>query len=254
MMLLAARISRSSVAVAFQPISFVSHTNNHQKARGAYNVVLPRLHLTLPDINLKWRNFSTNHEGVVKGSPQDDDDEEIILTQPTFEKGDKIQVEVISFGRLGASVDVIAHNSHNPDDCIGADEPALGRGLILQREIAYFREKRDGVDVVQYETLPAYVENVRVQEFEEGKGVEVKLDISLRPIGGKAKALELSEEIMQKLNEKGGVLSIGDKSPPEDISEIFPGASKKAFKKAVSSLYKQGLVDPKPDMISLMKK
>ena len=242
MMFLAARFSRSSGALAHQPISFVSHTC-HRKARGAY--VLPRLHL-LPDINPKWRKFSTN--GGVDSSPQEE------LPQPTFEKGDKVQVEVISFGRLGASVDVIAHNSHNPDDCIGADEPALGRGLILQREIAYFREKRDGVDVVQYETLPAYVENVREQEFEEGKGVEVKLDISLRPIGGKAKALELGEHIMQRLNEEGGVLNVGDKSSPEDISSLFPGASKKAFKKAVSSLYKQGLVDPKPDMISLMKK
>ena len=129
-------------------------------------------------------------------------------------------------------------------------------GLILQHEKAYFREKRSGVDVVQYETLPVYVERVVEKEFEENKGVEVRLDVSLRPIGGKAKTLEMGELILEKLNETGCVLDIGDKSSPEDLSVHFPGASKKAFKRAVSSssIYKQGLVNLGPDSISLMKK
>ena len=185
---------------------------------------------------------------VLKSTPKDD------AYQPLFEKGDKVQVEIASFGRLGASVDVIAHNSHDPIDCISADEPALGRGLILQREIAYYREKRGGVDIVQYETLPAFVEKVREVEFDDGRGVEVRLDISLRPIGGKAKALELGEHILQKLIDEGGALSVGDKSSPEDINSYFPGASKKAFKKALSDLYKKGLVQPAPEKITLMKK
>lgn len=175
------------------------------------------------------------------------------LYQPVFEKGDKVQVEVVSFGRLGASVDVIAHNSHDPKDCVPTDEPALGRGLILQSEIAYYRQKRGGVDVVQYETLPAYVERVREQEFEDGRGVEVRLDISLRPIGGMAKSLELGEQIMAMLENQGGVLNVGDKSSPEEINSYFPGASKKAFKRAVSSLFKQGLVNPGERSIKLMK-
>jgi hypothetical protein len=176
------------------------------------------------------------------------------LYQPVFEKGDKVQVEVVSFGKLGASVDVIAHNSHDPKDCVPADEPALGRGLILQSEIAYYRQKRGGVDVVQYETLPAYVEKVREQEFEDGRGVEVRLDISLRPIGGMAKALELGEQIMAMLEKQGGMVNVGDKSSPEEINAYFPGASKKAFKRAVSSLFKQGLVTPEEQSIKLIKK
>lgn len=196
--------------------SFVSH-----QSRIARSADVSALHL-LPRLNSKARSLTSSKP--INSSSNDE------LYQPTFEKGDLVQVEVVSFGRLGASVDVIAHNSHDPKDCIPTDEPALGRGLILQREIAYYRQKRGGVDIVQYESLPAYVENVREQEFEDGRGVEVRLDISLRPIGGKAKSLELGEEIMQKLKEEGGVLNIGDKSDPEDINLYFPGTSKKSFK------------------------
>ena len=161
-------------------------------------------------------------------------------------------VEVTLFGPLGASVDVVAHNTHDPSDCISQEDPALGRGMILQREINYFRRGRGGVDIVKYEILPAYVENVREREFEEGK-IEERLDISLRPPGGKAKALELGEQILQKLKESSdGVLNVGDKSSPEEIDEIFPGASKSAFKKAVSGLYRRGLVNPGADSITLM--
>jgi predicted RNA-binding protein (virulence factor B family) len=51
----------------------------------------------------------------------------------------------------------------------------------------------------------------------------------------------------------GGELPIGDKSAPEEIQKEFPGVSKANFKKAVSSLYKQGIVKPGPFSIELMK-
>lgn len=177
------------------------------------------------------------------------------LLQPKFKRGDQIMVEVIFFGPLGASVDVVAHNSHDTSDCVSQDEPALGRGMILQREINYFRRGRGGVDVVKYEILPAYVENVREEEFENEDGeraMEVRLDVSLRPPGGKAKAEELGEQILRKIKENGGTIDVGDKSSPIEINEQFPGASKSAFKKAVSGLYRRGLVSPGPNSISLM--
>jgi predicted RNA-binding protein (virulence factor B family) len=122
--------------------------------------------------------------------------------------------------------------------------------MILQREIDYFRRGRDGVDVVKYEILPAYVENVRDVVVEDGT-VEERLDISLRPPGGKAKSQDLGEQILERLK-VSKVLNVGDKSSPDEINDLFPGASKIMFKKAVSGLYRRGLVNPGANSISLI--
>ena len=162
----------------------------------------------------------------------------------SFQPGDRIQVEVTNFGPLGGSVDVVA-KSHDANDVLAVGEEPLATGLVLQTEIKYFREARDHVDVVRGELLPAFVERVR----DDGK-----LDISLREYGGYAKAQSLTDQILKKLEEHGGVLPVGDKSPPEEISEIFPGTSKSTFKKAVANLYKKGEVTPSPDKVILNNK
>ena len=51
-----------------------------------------------------------------------------------FKRGDKIQVEVISFGPLGASV-VVVGRGHDQSSLIPADDEPLGSGLIFQKEI-----------------------------------------------------------------------------------------------------------------------
>jgi len=143
-------------------------------------------------------------------------------------------------------VDIIG-NSHNENDIISLDDPILGHGLILQREIQYFRQARKGVDVVVGELLPAYVENLR-------DGDVRKYDIALRPPGGRAKATDLAGLILEQLEgSNGGVLEVGDKSSPQEINNLFPGQSKGAFKKAVSLLFKKGKVKPGPYSITLMK-
>jgi hypothetical protein len=163
-----------------------------------------------------------------------------------FAPGDKIQIEIISFGPMGASVEVIAA-SHDPDDLIPEDEPPLALGLILQKEIQYFRQGRDGVDVVRGEVLPAYIERVREETN--------RVDVGLRAFGGKAKAEEVSKMILDRLEySSGGTLPIGDKSHPEDINAEFPGVSKSTFKRAVSALYKEGIVIPSRDSIALVKR
>lgn len=213
-----------------------------------------------PRNQLQWRVVSS-HLGIsstTDGGEEVEQSSNIIdkYTQPIFRRQDLVMVEVIYFGPLGASVDVVAHNTHNISDCISQNEPALGRGMILQREIDYYRRGREGIDVVKYEILPAYVENVRevVVTAENGGGetsVEERLDISLRPPGGKAKALDLGEQIIEKLL-VDKVINVGDKSSPEEINHVFPGASKSAFKKAVSGLYRRKLVNPGDYSISLM--
>ena len=157
-----------------------------------------------------------------------------------FFPGTKIQVEVMAFGPLGASVEVISL-SHKPDDLVPVGDPPLGRGIILQREISYFRQWRHDVDVVLGEVLPAYVERVRAIE-EDGMP---RLDISLRTYGGKAKAKEIGDLILERI-ERGENIPVGDKSHPGEINKEFPGVSKGSFKKAVAALYKKQKVKPGP--------
>lgn len=202
-------------------------------------------------LNLLSRGISADAHAKHKNTVQSAKDGDAEYLQPEFKRGDQIMVEVIFFGPLGASCDVVGH-SHNQEDCISQTEPALGRGMILQSEINFFRRSRGNIDVVKYEILPAYVENVREEVFDrDGGDPEERLDISLRPPGGKAKAQELGEQILEKLKDSGGAIDVGDKSSPSEINEVFPGASKGAFKKAVSGLYRQGLVTPGPDSVSL---
>jgi hypothetical protein len=164
---------------------------------------------------------------------------------PSFQPGDAIQVEVMSFGPLGASVDIIA-DSHRETSIIQETEPPLGQGLILQREIRYFRESRNNVDVVRGEVLPGYVEFVR----DDGK-----VNISLRAFGQKAKADEVVTMILDRLElSPRGALNVGDKSSPEEIAMEFPGISKASFKRAVAGLYKQGKVVPGTHTVTLVRK
>jgi predicted RNA-binding protein (virulence factor B family) len=147
--------------------------------------------------------------------------------------------------------------SHDPSDMIDESQPALAKGLILQKEIHYFRQARGNIDVVRGEVLPAYVERVRESTSTSSSGVvEYRIDVCLRSFGGQAKAQELSDLILQRLYDSrnnNGRLEIGDKSTPQEILHEFPGISKKTFKAAVSKLYKLGLVQPEPYSISLLQ-
>ena len=76
-----------------------------------------------------------------------------------------------------------------------------------------------------------------------------KISLSLQPIGHEA-ASGLAEQIIERLRAQGGVLALGDKSPPGLISEHFR-VSKGNFKKAIGGLYKQGLIRIQPERIEL---
>ena len=102
------------------------------------------------------------------------------LEMPEFKIGDKVLAEVIFFGPLGASVDIVAHGTHSLDECIPQDEPALGRGIVYQKEISYFRRSRGMVDVVRDEILPGYIEKIRHGDFGDDGEHETRLDVSLR--------------------------------------------------------------------------
>lgn len=211
-----------------------------------------------------WKGGSTGK----KGSLMKDQ-----TTGNSFTAGDEVTVEVVSFGPIGASVEVIAlgHFTNNESLFPSQEEPPLARGLILQREIHMFRLSRNNVDVYRGEVLNAYVERVRenlpttttpttttTSEQEREQQLQqlsslTRLDICLRPFGGTAKANQVSVQILEKLRQlqPGQELAIGDKSRHEEIGRYFPGVSKTAFKRALGNLFDQNKVWPSPYSIRL---
>ncbi|HMB99977.1 MAG TPA: S1-like domain-containing RNA-binding protein [Flavobacteriaceae bacterium] len=77
-----------------------------------------------------------------------------------------------------------------------------------------------------------------------------KLDITLGQIGYR-NIEPNAEKIMHELQDNSGFLNLTDKSDPEEIKSVLQ-MSKKSFKKAVGSLYKQKIITIKDDGIYLV--
>ncbi|MBQ4798902.1 GntR family transcriptional regulator [Pseudoalteromonas sp. MMG006] len=88
--------------------------------------------------------------------------------------------------------------------------------------------------------LKGFVQKVR----EDGK-IDVVLE---KP--GMGKVSDLSEKILEKLKQEGGILAIGDKSDPELIKKVF-STSKANYKKAIGGLFKQELIEIEAKSIRL---
>ena len=93
-------------------------------------------------------------------------------------------------------------------------------GMLYQNEI--FKPVKIG------QTLNGFIKKVR----EDGK-----IDIALQRQGYKENIDKNTRTVLDLLREREGYLPISDKSPPEQIYDLF-GMSKKNFKKAVGGLYR----------------
>jgi len=94
------------------------------------------------------------------------------------------------------------------------------KGLIYDTDI--FQDINVG------QQLAGYIKNIREDH---------KIDLSLQPIGFHLSAETHTDLILRKLMENGGTLPYNDKSPPDLIySEL--GISKKAYKRAIGTMYK----------------
>jgi len=78
-----------------------------------------------------------------------------------------------------------------------------------------------------------------------------KLDIALGQIGYR-NIEPNAEAILNELEDNSGFLNLTDKSSPEDIKETLQ-MSKKSFKKAIGSLYKQRFITIEDDGIRLVE-
>lgn len=96
-------------------------------------------------------------------------------------------------------------------------------GLIYENEV--FRDIKKG------DRLTAYVKKIRHDD---------KIDLALQK-SGYEQIDSISKNILQKLKEENGFIAVNDKSSPEQIKDFF-NISKKSFKKAIGTLYRQHLI------------
>ena len=107
-------------------------------------------------------------------------------------------------------------------------------GLLYDSEI--FQTLHTG------DTLKAYIKQVR----EDGK-----IDLILQKPGFE-KVDDFSKTLNHYIADHGGRIGLNDKSPAEEIYDVF-GVSKKTFKKAVGDLYKKRLILLHEDGIELVR-
>ncbi len=143
---------------------------------------------------------------------------EAFLTEPTgLQEGDEVTGLIFKKTELGYKV--VVNQQYN--------------GIIYHNTI--FEPLKIG------QTVRCYVNKVR----DDGK-----IDLRLRK-GGLESISDDAEKILGCLQAQGGYLQLTDKSSPEAIKATL-GISKKAFKKAVGTLYKQQKVALETNGIKLL--
>lgn len=131
----------------------------------------------------------------------------------------------------GEEVDLII--SHISDAGINVIINEKHRGLAYANEV--YGDIKPGL------RMKGYIKQVRP---------DGKLDVSLRKLG--VEAIEPSAQvILDELQANKGFLGLHDNSHPEDIKTVLK-MSKKTFKKAIGTLYKQQLIEIKDDGIYLV--
>ena len=126
------------------------------------------------------------------------------LTPATYREGEKVKLMVMEKSELGYNA--IIEGAH--------------RGLLYNTDLR--------VKLFIGQKIEGYVRHVR----EDGK-----IDLALDP-AGHTRIAPLAERVLQEIKAKGGRLPLGDESSPEDIRAVF-GASKKSFKQAIGTLFKE---------------
>jgi len=138
----------------------------------------------------------------------------------------------VSYLNEGEQVDLII--SHKTD--LGYKAVVNGKywGVLYHNEI--FQPLREG------QKITGYIKKIREDR---------KIDLSLNK-SGHSNVLPVTEQILQRLKDNGGELPFSDKSTPEAINSAF-GVSKKVFKHAIGTLYKERKITLTKTSMSLNK-
>jgi len=132
---------------------------------------------------------------------------------------------------VGQEVDLMV--SHITEIGINVIINGKFRGLAYQNEV--FETVSPG-----YKTK-GYIKTIRP---------DGKIDVSFQKQGFEA-IDDSSQQVLEALKQNDGVLRLNDNSHPEEIKSVLK-MSKKTFKKAIGSLYKQKLIDINNDGIQLV--
>ncbi len=128
-------------------------------------------------------------------------------------------------------------------DLIVSHSSEMGMNVIVnERHAGLIHNKDMFKDLGVGDRLKGFVKKIRPDN---------KLDIGLGKIGYR-NIEPNAEAILKKLENNKGFLNLTDNSNPESIKKTLQ-MSKKSFKKAVGTLYKQRLVEIKADGIYLIK-
>lgn len=132
---------------------------------------------------------------------------------------------------LGQEVDLVVYN-----------ETELGFQVMINKKyggLVYHNEVFEDLDIG--DERKGYIKQIRP---------DGKIDVSIQPLGV-ASIEPNAQKILDMLNQNRGMMYLSDKSRPEDI-ESQTGMSKKAFKKAIGSLYKKRLIAIEDDHIKTL--
>ncbi|WP_372776789.1 S1 RNA-binding domain-containing protein [Mangrovibacterium sp.] len=124
-----------------------------------------------------------------------------------YEEGE--EVDLLIAGKTDLGYKAIIDNSH--------------WGLLFKNEV--FQPLKTG------DRVKGYIKNIREDE---------KIDLVLEKPGYE-KIDSIAQGVLNRLKESGNFIAANDKTDPKEISKLF-GISKKNFKKAIGSLYKQRLI------------
>ncbi|MFK5856789.1 MAG: S1-like domain-containing RNA-binding protein [Bacteroidota bacterium] len=139
------------------------------------------------------------------------------LEDITVNNGDEVELLICNSTELG--INVIINNTH--------------KGLLYDNEL--FQAVTEG------DVITGYIKNVRPDN---------KIDVSLQK-QGYVNVEPNAQKILQKLKDNDGFLNITDKSYPIMILAKLE-MSKKTFKKAIGSLYKQKIIRIEKDGIYMI--
>ena len=127
-------------------------------------------------------------------------------------------------------------------DLLMMNESELGWNVVINKQyigLIYVSDVFKKLYPLSEES--GYIKTIR----EDGK-----IDVTLQPQGFE-NVDEFKQKILDKLNDSFGLLYLSDKSSPEEIKDEVQ-MSKKNFKKAIGSLYKDKLIEIAEDRIKLL--